>query len=93
MLGLIAALLITAVSGCSQGDGHPSDASPIVSADSERGKRAIAETDAFCQLRKAQEAKAYARAKKRRRTLPENESSKVGEIASQVLQPHKRNQP
>jgi len=93
MLGLTAAFLIPAVPGCSQGDGHPSDASPIVSADSEQGKRAIAEMDALCQHRRAQEAKVYARAKKRGREIPNDDSSKANKIASQVPQHHKRNQP
>jgi hypothetical protein len=69
----VAALLMAISSGCDEGEGRSADASPIVSADSEAGKRAIAEADAFSKLRKAQEARIHARARKRHRDLPKIE--------------------
>jgi hypothetical protein len=73
ILALIATLLMLAVSGCNQGDGRSEDASPIVTVDSEQGKRAIAEADALSKLRKAQEAKIHTRARKRHRDFPKVE--------------------
>jgi hypothetical protein len=72
ILATVAALLIPA-SGCNQSDGRPKDASPIVSADSELGKRAIAEADSLAKLRKSQEAKIHTRARKRHRDLPKDQ--------------------
>lgn len=53
--------------GC--GDVTPSTTSPIVSADSEQGKKALAEDDKERQIRKQKEAKAAAR--NRRAKLPD----------------------
>jgi hypothetical protein len=62
----IAALALAACPGCNPASGHNPDASPIVRPDSERGKKAIAETEELLRLRKQQEAKARAR----RRGIP-----------------------
>ncbi|WP_240906894.1 hypothetical protein [Paludisphaera rhizosphaerae] len=50
------------VTGC--GEGTPETTSPIVSADSEEGKKALAQDEAERQLRKQKEAKASSRHKK-----------------------------
>ncbi len=57
----IAAILVAMAAplggGCGDGD-RPKDASPIVSPDSEAGKKALAESEQLLKLRKEQEAKA-----------------------------------
>ena len=61
-LCLLALSTTASVSGC--GEVTPETTSPIVSADSEEGKKALAQDEAERQLRKQKEAKASARNKK-----------------------------
>lgn len=50
------------LAGC--GDAAPSTTSPIVAADSEAGKKALAEDEAERRIRKQKEARAFSRLKK-----------------------------
>jgi hypothetical protein len=64
-------VLITTAHGCNQSNACPEGASPVVSPDSEQGRRAIAETETFFKIRQAQETKA--RASRRKIDLPTGE--------------------
>ena len=68
-----ATVLMTTAHGCDQSSAFPEGASPVVSPDSEQGRRAIAETETFFKIRQAQETKARTRASKRKIHLPNGE--------------------
>ena len=57
-IGLL--ILAILVPGCGE-PAHPSGASPVVSADSEAARKAIADADEVQKLRRQQEAKAHRR--------------------------------
>lgn len=64
----VACLLIIGA-GCDENEGRPDGASPVVALDSEQAQRAIAQSRAFDDELKAQEAKLYAKSRRRHRTL------------------------
>jgi hypothetical protein len=66
LLAPAAFLLSLALAGCGEQPLHSEQGSPVVSVESEAGKKAIAESQKLFELRKAEEAKGA----RRKRALP-----------------------
>ncbi|WZO97725.1 hypothetical protein EP7_004770 [Isosphaeraceae bacterium EP7] len=66
LLAPAAFLLTLSLAGCGQEPLHSEQGSPVVSVDSEAGKKALAESQQLYELRKEQEAKGA----RRKRALP-----------------------
>jgi hypothetical protein len=63
-LAPMAIVLALTSTGCDQAPLHSEQGSPVVSADSEAGKKALAESQKFLDLRKQQEARAGRRGRR-----------------------------